>query len=456
MQKQAREQATGGLDKAGGRVQISYRPISELKLDPKNPRAHSPRQVRQIARSIERFGFVVPLLTDARGKVIAGHGRVLAALLLGWSEVPTICLDHLSEAQARAFMIADNRLAENSTWDDRLLAEQLKGLSELELDFSLDVTGFEMGEIDLRIEGLVAEPEGDDPADALPEPPSGSPVTRPGDLWLLDRHRVYCASALEEASYAALMQAEKAAMVFTDPPYNVPIERNVSGLGAIHHRDFAMASGEMDEAQYTAFLTQTCALLAHYSVDGALHFIFMDWRHIGELLAAGRKAYAELKNVCVWVKNHTGMGAFYRSRHELIFVFKYGRAPHRNNVLLGKYGRDRTNVWLYPSPRTPSEEGNLLALHPTVKPVRLVADAILDCSARGDVVLDGFLGSGTTVIAAERTGRRCYGLELAPLYVDTIVRRWQAHLGEDARHASSGRCFNELEAERAGEARDGD
>jgi hypothetical protein len=244
----------------------------------------------------------VPVLTDARGKVIAGHGRVLAARLLGWSEVPTICLDHLSEVQARAFMIADNRLAENSTWDDRLLAEQLKGLSELELDFSLDVTGFEMGEIDLRIEGLVAEPEGDDPADALPEPQSGSPVSRPGDLWLLDRHRVYCASALEEVSYAALMQAEKAAMVFTDPPYNVPIERNVSGLGAIHHRDFAMASGEMDEAQYTAFLTQACALLAHHSVDGALHFIFTDWRHIGELLAAGRRAYAELKNVCVWVK----------------------------------------------------------------------------------------------------------------------------------------------------------
>jgi DNA modification methylase len=456
MQKQAREQAPGGLDKAGGRVQITYRPISELKLDPTNPRAHSLRQVRQIARSIERFGFVVPVLTDARGKVIAGHGRVRAALLLGWSEVPTICLDHLSEAQARAFMIADNRLAENSTWDDRLLAEQLKGLSELELDFSLDVTGFEMGEIDLRIEGLVAEPEGDDPADALPEPQSGSPVSRPGDLWLLDRHRVYCASALEEVSYAALMQAEKAAMVFTDPPYNVPIERNVSGLGAIHHRDFAMASGEMDEAQYTAFLTQACALLAHHSVDGALHFIFTDWRHIGELLAAGRRTYAELKNVCVWVKNHTGMGAFYRSRHELIFVFKYGRAPHRNNVLLGKYGRDRTNVWLYPSPRTPSEEGNLLALHPTVKPVRLVADAILDCTARGDVVLDGFLGSGTTVIAAERTGRRCYGLELAPFYVDTIVRRWQGYLGEDARHASSGRSFNALEAERREETRDGD
>jgi ParB-like chromosome segregation protein Spo0J len=218
------------IDKAAGRVQVIYRPISELKLDPNNPRAHSPRQVRQIARSIESFGFNVPVLVDANGKVIAGHGRILACQLLGHAEVPTISLEHLSEAQARAFTIADNRLTENSTWDDRLLAEQLKELSELELDFTLEVTGFDMGEIDLRIEGLAAEPEEDDPADALPEPRSGSPVTRPGDLWLLDRHRVYCASALEESSYAALMQAEKAAMVFTDPPYNCAIEGNVSGL----------------------------------------------------------------------------------------------------------------------------------------------------------------------------------------------------------------------------------
>jgi DNA modification methylase len=457
MQRRAgKEYSTRDLDKAGARFQITHRPISELKLDPKNPRAHSQRQVRQIARSIERFGFVVPVLTDARGKVIAGHGRVLAALLLGWSEVPTICLDHLSEAQARAFMIADNRLAENSTWDDRLLAEQLKGLSELELDFSLDVTGFEMGEIDLRIESLRPDrDEQEDPADVLAAIPAGPPVSRLGDVFLLERHRVCCGSALDENAYTALMGKEQAAMVFTDPPYNVAIEGNVSGLGAIHHRDFAMASGEMDEVQFTAFLTQTCSLLARHSADGALHFIFMDWRHLGELLAAGRKAYTEFKNMCVWVKNHTGMGALYRSRHELVFVFKHGRAPHRNNVQLGKYGRDRTNVWLYPSPRTPTDEGNLLALHPTVKPVGLVADAILDCSARGDIVLDGFLGSGTTVIAAERTGRRCYGLELEPFYVDIIVRRWQSMTGESARHSLTGRRFSELEAERAGEARDG-
>ena len=457
MRKQtAKLQAIERPDMAAGRGQVIYRPLSELKLDPKNPRAHSPRQVRQIARSIESFGFNVPVLIDANGKVIAGHGRILACQLLGHTEVPTISLEHLSEAQAKAFMIADNRLTENSTWDDRLLAEQLKELSELELDFSLEATGFEMGEIDLRIEGLTADPEDADPTDVLPEQRSESPVTRPGDLWLLDRHRVYCASALEESSYAALMQAEQAAMVFTDPPYNVAIAGNVSGLGATCHREFAMACGELDDAQFTAFLTQACTLFARHSIDGALHFIFMDWRHLGELLAAGRSVYTELKNVCVWIKNHTGMGAFYRSRHELVFVFKHGCGRHRNNVQLGRFGRDRTNVWPYPSPRTLSDEGNLLALHPTVKPVRLVADAILDCTARGDIVLDGFLGSGTSVIAAERTGRRCFGLELDPTYVDTVVRRWQAYTGGQARDAASGKVFDEIEAERKAESRDAD
>jgi DNA modification methylase len=455
MQRQAsKEPSSNAVDRAEGRVQVTYRPVSELKLDANNPRAHSPRQVRQIARSMETFGFIVPALIDPQLRVIAGHGRILACRLLGWTQVPTICLDYLSEAQAKVFAIADNRLSENSEWNDRLLGEQLKKLSELELDFSLEVSGFHMAEIDLRIEGLTAEPGDADP-DALPEAMSRPLVSRPGDLFLLERHRVSCANALEEGSYAALMQAEKAAMGFIDTHYNVPVEGNVSGLGAIRHHDFAMACGEMNEAQFTAFLAQAFLLLARYSLDGALNFICMDWRHMSEVLAAGGQVYTELKNLCVWIKNHTGMGAFYRSCHELIFVFKHGRAPQRNNVHLGKYGRDRTNVWNYPGPRTPSEEGNLRALHPTVKPVRLVADAILDCTARGKIVLDSFLGSGTTVIAAERTGRRCYGLEIDPRYVDTIVRRWQAYTGEHARHASSGRTFNELEAERAEDTHDG-
>jgi DNA modification methylase len=456
MQRRIDEQFSENPEQAGCRVQVTYRPVSELKLDSRNPRLHSPRQVRQIARSIQAFGFNVPVLVDTKDQVIAGHGRILACQMIRWTEVPTICLDHLSEAQARAFMIADNRLNENSVWDEHLLAEQLKELSELELDFSLETTGFEMGEIDLRIEGLEPDREdGQDPADRLEGIQAGPPVCRPGDLFLLGRHRVLCGSALEQDCYTAVMGKGRASVVFADPPYNIPIEGTVSGLGTIHHREFAMACGEMNQEEYTAFLTQACSLLARSSVDGALHFICMDWRHMDELLAAGRGVYTELKNMCIWVKNHTGMGTLYRSRHELVFVFKHGRASHRNNIQLGRYGRDRTNVWHYPSPRTPTEEGKLLTLHPTVKPVGLVADAILDCSARGDIVLDGFLGSGTTLIAAERIGRSCYGLEVDPLYVDTIVRRWQAITGECAQHSATGRQFNELETERAEDMRDG-
>jgi len=430
------------------RLSVVYRRIDDLKPDPANPRLHSKKQIRQIANSIEVFGFIVPILIDRDGKVIAGHGRLLACRELGITEAPTLCLDHLTPAQARAFMIADNRLTEIATWDDRLLGQQLKELSLLGLDFSLGVIGFEMGEIDLRISSLEDIPEqADDPADAVPELSLGPPVSKLGDLWVLGHHRISCGNALDPDSFAGLMGEERAAMVFTDPPYNVPIDGHASGLGAIHHRPFPMASGEMDEAEFAAFLGQSCRNLAAFSADGSLHYVCMDWRHLGELLAAGREAYGELKNLCVWVKDNAGMGSLYRSQHELVLVFKQGRGSHRNNVQLGQFGRNRSNVWRYPGVNSfarSSEEGNPLALHPTVKPAAMVEDAILDCSARGDIVLDAFLGSGTTVIAAERIGRRCYGLDLDAAYVDTTVRRWQALTGQSAHHAVSGRGFDDL------------
>jgi DNA modification methylase len=432
-----------------GRINIVYRKIAGLEIDAKNPRIHSRKQVQQIASSIEAFGFNVPVLVDRQGKVIAGHGRIMASKLLGRSEVPTISLEHLSESQARAFMIADNRLTETSVWDDRLLAEQLKELSVLDLEFSLEATGFDMGEIDLRIEGLSASSEASDEADIQAPPQSGPAVSDEGDLWLLGEHRVRCGSALDPAAYVALMQGELAEAVFSDPPYNVKIEGNVSGLGAVRHREFAMASGEMSEAEFVEFLTRAFSLHSQHTVEGSLHFIFMDWRHTGELLAAGRRVYSELKNLCVWVKSNAGMGSLYRSQHELVFVYKYGNQAHRNNVRLGQYGRNRTNVWHHPGVNSFSRsgnEGNLLALHPTVKPVALVADAIIDSTSRRGIVLDGFLGSGTTVIAAERSGRRCYGLEIDPLYVDTIVRRWQKFSGESARNSVSGKSFDDIEA----------
>jgi DNA modification methylase len=243
------------------------------------------------------------------------------------------------------------------------------------------------------------------------------------------------------------MSDDCAAAVFTDPPYNVRIDGHASGLGAIRHREFAMASGEMAPDAFTRFLGQTCTLLTRYSRDGSIHYICMDFAHMHELLDATQLIYSELKNLCVWAKDNAGMGSFYRSQHELVFVFKHGRAPHCNNVQLGKHGRNRTNVWNYPSARSfsrASDEGNLLALHPTIKPVRLVADALLDSTAPGDIVLDAFLGSGTTLIAAERVRRRCYGVEIDPLYVDTAIRRWQAYTGDAAAHAVTGRTFDEI------------
>lgn len=427
-------------------LRIEYVPINELKLDPRNPRIHSDRQIGQLAKSIKSFGFNVPALVDRDGVVRAGHARVYAAQKVGLGEIPIIRLEHLSPAQARAFAVADNRLAELATWDDRLLGEIFRDLAAAELEFSLEATGFTMGEIDLRIEGLT-QADKPDPADEVPDVTDQVAVSQAGDLWRLERHRLFCGSTLERASFAALMDGARADLVFSDPPYNVPIDGHASGLGAIHHREFAMASGEMSQGQYTLFLTVALKNVAQHSADGSVHYVCMDWRHQLELLTAAKEAYGELLNTCVWVKTNAGMGSLYRSQHELVYVFKNGVGSHRNNIQLGRYGRNRTNVWQYPGATSfgrHGEEGNLLALHPTVKPTAMIADAILDCSARGDIVLDAFLGSGSTLIAAERVGRNCYGLEIDPLYVDTAIRRWQRYTGDSAVHAVTGKTFDEL------------
>jgi DNA modification methylase len=243
------------------------------------------------------------------------------------------------------------------------------------------------------------------------------------------------------------MESRKADAVFVDPPYNVAIDGHVSGNGSIHHREFEMASGEMTEKEFVNFLSASFGFLVQHSKPGSVHFACMDWRHAREILAAGNHAYDSLLNLCVWAKDKGGMGSFYRSQHELVFVFRNGKASHRNNLQLGKFGRNRTNVWQYPGVNTLSrrgEEGNLLALHPTVKPVSLVADALLDCTRLGGLVLDSFLGSGSTLIAAERTRRICCGIELDPLYVDTAIRRWQRYTGGAAIHAESGKQFGEV------------
>ena len=421
-------------------------PIEELKPYGRNPRTHSKKQISQIADSISIFGWTNPILIDADNCVMAGHGRLEAAKLLGLEGVPTIRIEDLTEAQKRAYVLADNKLAENAGWDRELLALELQGLLEMDLDFELNLTGFEMGEIDV----LIGDLNGgiDDEADQVPAvDASQPPTTKLGDLWHLGRHRLLCADATELESFNWLMSGELAEMVFTDPPYNVPINGHVCGLGTVTHPDFPMASGEMTEPEFVEFLMKALGALANYSKDGAIHFICIDWRHAFSLLTAGLDNFSELKNICVWTKPNGGMGSLYRSQHEFVVVFKKGSAPHINNVELGRHGRNRTNVWAYPGMNSfGAERDKALAMHPTVKPVALVVEAILDCSNRGGIVLDGFVGSGTTLIAAERAGRRGFGLELEPRYVDVSLRRFRELTGIEPLHQESGLTFEQLRA----------
>jgi DNA modification methylase len=430
-------------------MQIEYMPVNELRPYAKNARTHSKRQVRQIANSIKRFGFCNPVLIDDDKQIIAGHGRAEAAKLLGIDAVPTCRLSHLSEAEKRAYILADNKLAEQAGWDKETLAIELQEL--IDLDFEIDLTGFETPEIDSILEqAFEAEGEPSGPEDDVPKCSPGPPVTQSGDVWVLGKHRLLCADAREQIAYETLLEGAKAEFVFTDPPYNVPIDGNVCGLGRIRHRDFAMASGEMNEAEFTAFLQTVFERLTENAVDGSIHQICMDWRHMGEMLIAGRGVYSELKNLCVWNKSNAGMGSFYRSKHELIFVWKSGGAGHINNFGLGQHGRNRTNVWDYPG-ISAMGAGRLeeLAMHPTVKPVAMVADAIKDCSSRGGLVLDPFCGSGTILIAAERTGRKARAIEIDPAYVDVAVRRWQTYTGKAAVLVASGETFETIEEQRA-------
>ena len=424
---------------------IQYTPVEALKPYKGNARTHSRRQLRQILESIRRFGFLNPVIIDSSGRIIAGHGRVEAAKMLGLDVVPTVMIEHLTEDQIRAYILADNRIAELAGWDRQTLAIELQYLLKIEdPDFDITITGFEVAEVDI----CLAEAEGQtDMEDPVPElKPDLPAVTEPGDVWSLGKSRLICGNSLHEETYRTLMGKARAAAVTTDPPFNVRIDGHATGNGAIRHRPFTMASGEMSEAEFLAFLNNILRLLAKYSSNNSLAYLFIDWRHVADLIAAGRQNYDEFINLCVWKKDRGGLGSLYRSQHELVLVFQKGNT-HRNNIQLGKFGRNRTNVWEYPSINTlskQSDEGNLLALHPTVKPVAMIADAMLDSTARGEVVLDAFLGSGTTLMAAERVGRICYGIEIDPLYVDVAIRRWQKYTGEAAIHESTGKRFDEI------------
>jgi ParB-like chromosome segregation protein Spo0J len=441
----------GGTAGCGIQLKVEMLATKALKPYARNPRSHSPKQIQQIAQSIRRFGFTNPILIDAGRVVIAGHGRLGAAILLGINRVPAIRLDHMTEAEKRAYIIADNKIAENAGWDRELLALELRYISELDIDLDLTVTGFEPAEIDLSLQGLESADSNDEANEALEPDQSRPSVSRAGDLWLLGeqlQHRMLCADARANASFDQLLAGQKAQLVVSDPPYNRRVS-HISGRGAIRHPEFAMASGEMSVTQFTVFLSTILGHLVRHSVDGSLHFLFIDWRHIFELLSAARELYSEFKNLCVWNKSNGGMGSLYRSKHELVLVFKSGSAPHINNVELGRFGRNRPNVWDYAGVNS-FRESRLeeLAAHPTTKPVALVSDVLLDASKRNGIVLDSFGGSGTTVVAAEKTGRRGFLMELDPAYVDVAVRRFEKLTGVKAIHADTGLSFADVERRR--------
>ncbi len=428
---------------------IEMLPLKRLRPAKRNARTHSKKQREKLLAIIRRFGFINPIIIDEEGNVIAGHLRLEVAKLLGMTHVPVIQITYLSELEKRALALAENRIAIDAGWDRETLAAELGELAVLlpEAEIEFAVTGFEIAETDIIIADQAAAPTSTADADALPAP--GTSVTRPGDVWIMGKHRLYCGDALNSVSYRALLCGERAAMVFTDPPYNVSIKKHARGRSSAAFDEFAMASGEMSADQFQGFLERALTAIAENCDDGCIVYVCMDWRHVHQLLEAGGLVFSELKNIVVWVKSNGGQGSFYRSQHELICIFKKGNAAHTNSFELGQHGRSRTNVWSYAGVNSfKAGRQDELNLHPTVKPVRLVADAMLDCSSRGTIVLDPFIGSGTTIIAGESVGRRAYGIELDPRYVDVAVRRWQEFTGKDAILQSSGKTFSETEAER--------
>ncbi|MEO1324461.1 MAG: DNA methyltransferase [Pseudomonadota bacterium] len=415
-------------------LRIELAPIKTLKPYDQNARTHSKKQIKQIAISILKFGWTNPLLVDGEGGVIAGHGRLEAARNLGIKEVPVVRINDLTDTQKRAYILADNKLAENAGWDADLLKIELTALAHLDLDFQLEDLGFETGELDL----ILAEGGHGSKAESVPPVSDGPTVTRLGDIWHLGRHRLICGDALKPETYRALLGDTLVDAVFTDPPYNVPISGHVCGLGSVQHDEFVMASGEMSEAEFRDFLETAITRAGDVTKPGGIGYFCMDWRHVEDVIVAGKLCFGDLLNLCVWNKNVGGMGSFYRSKHELIPVFKRAGAPHRNNIQLGKHGRNRTNVWDYPSVVTRRDD---LKLHPTVKPVAMVADAIKDVTRRGETVLDPFAGSGTTLLAAEQTGRRAVCIELDARYVDVIIRRFEKETGQIATLGPNGLAF---------------
>jgi len=432
-------------------------PVGDLKPDPRNARKHPESQINLLAASIRQFGFVGVITIDEGNRIIAGHGRHQAANRVGMDVVPCIRVTHLTAKAKIALALADNRLGELSAWDEVALGSQLEQLLTPDLEFEFEVTGFDTVDAD-RLLGPEPDPLGrksgtgevsSDPDDHVPPLETEGPsVSRPEDVWELGVHRLLHGDALDPRSYEILLGDDVATQIVTDPPYNVPNRGHVSSRP---FREFPMAAGEMSPKEFSGFLTRALSCAAGAACNGAIFHVFIDWHHLAEIQTAIKEAGLKVKNLCVWAKPSAGMGSFYRSQHELIFVLKHGTARHVNNFGLGARGRNRSNVWRYPAVRgvrrgVNDPDGG----HPTVKPVALVMDAIRDCSRRHEIVLDPFGGSGTTLIAAERVGRRGRLIELDGHYVDLIIRRWQAVVKRPATRVSDGRSFDQIAAARDG------
>ena len=428
------------------RRQIEYWPISKLHPGPK-VRKHSEAQIERIRASIERFTFLCPPLIADSGEIIAGVARVEAARRLGYEELPVLVASGMSAADIKAYRIADNKLAEMSSWDRDVLKFEFGEILEIDDTFDLQYTGFDTAEIDLVLNPGSADDTG--PDDDAPAPAANA-VSRVGDVWHVGPHRVICGDALDPETYVALLQGEEARLCITDPPWNVAVNGHVGGLGRLKHREFVQASGEMTDDEFGTFLSQAIALIWANVCDGGMAALFIDWRGVERMLAAGRMQELSLQNICVWNKTNAGMGSLYRSKHELMCLFKRGKAKHVNNVQLGAKGRYRVNVFDYAGVNSfGAGRMEQLEAHPTVKPVAMIADIIMDLTHRGDVVLDSFLGSGTTMIAAQKTGRIARCIELDPLYVDVAIRRFRSRFGVEAIHAATGQTFDATSSEQS-------
>lgn len=413
-----------------------------LKPNPDNPKLHNRKQRRAIEASIRRFGFIVPIVIDDENRIVAGHGRWEAAKEAGLDEVPVIRVKFMSDADRRAFALAENRLSEMGGWDDALLKKELGAL--FDQGYDLEITGFSTADLDLSIEVDTSAT-----TEEVIQVSTDCWVSRPGDLWTVGPHRLLCGNSLDPNDVERVLGGELAAMVFSDPPYGVRVNGHVSGTGRF--AEFQMMSGEQTSAELTQFLRTIFRNCVRFSKPASIHYQCMDWRHIREILDAADGVYSEYKQLCVWVKSdNAGLGTFYRSQHELIFVFKSGPGKHTNNFELGQTGRYRTNVWQYPMAGAFRRGGKAdLEAHPTCKNQAMVIDAIRDCSNPGELIFDPFSGSGTTLAAAHRAGRRGASIEIEPRYVDTTLHRLMAVTGVDAVLAD-GRTFEQVAADRRG------